>query len=89
GNGAMDELQRQGQFEPPELSDLERAIEDFLEGEEGHARSSGLVLADLWDAERLEALPCCAAARVNRLREMNLIQRNLPLPPCPSGLRHS
>jgi archaeosine synthase beta-subunit len=89
GNGAMEELQRQGQFEPPTLRDLEMALEDFLEGEEGNARSSGLVVADLWDAERLEAPSCCAVIRVNRLRDMNLIQRNLPLHPCPSGLRHS
>jgi radical SAM enzyme (TIGR01210 family) len=89
GNGAMDELQRQGQFEPPTLGDLEMALEDFLESEEGNARAAGLVVADLWDAERLEAPSCCAATRVNRLRDMNLIQRNLPLSPCPSGLRHS
>jgi radical SAM enzyme (TIGR01210 family) len=112
GNGAMEELQRQGQFEPPELSDLERAIEDFLEGkegdtqsagighletaiedflegEEGNGRSSGIVLADLWNADALAAPTCCRAARIERLRSMNLLQRNLPLPPCPSGLRHS
>ncbi|MGZ6988586.1 MAG: hypothetical protein ACXVH0_06480, partial [Thermoanaerobaculia bacterium] len=89
GNGAMEELQRQGQFQPPTLRDLEMALEDFLEGEEGTARSSGLLLADLWDADALAAAPpCCASARVNRLREMNLLQRSLPLPPCPSGLRH-
>jgi radical SAM enzyme (TIGR01210 family) len=86
GNGAMEELQRQGQFQPPTFEDLEMALEDFLEGEEGNARSSGLVLADLWNADALGAPSCCAVSRVNRLRKMNLIQRNLPLPPCPSGL---
>ena len=88
GNGAMDELQRQGLFEPPELSDLERAIEDFLEGEEGKTSLAGLVVADLWDADRLEAPACCRAARIERLRRINTIQRNLPLPPCPS-CRHN
>jgi uncharacterized Fe-S cluster-containing MiaB family protein len=89
GNGAMEELQRQGRFEPPALSDLEGAIEDFLEGEEGNTRPPGLVLADLWNADALGASSCCAAARVSRLRKMNLLQRSLPLPPCPSCLRPS
>jgi hypothetical protein len=89
GNGTLEELRRQGQFQPPTLRDLEMALEDFFEGEEGRAPATGLVLADLWDADALAAPPCCAAARVNRLRKMNLIQRNLPLPPCPSGCRHS
>ncbi len=128
----MEELQRQGLFEPPTLSDLEMAMEDCLEGEEGDVQAAGLaqletanedflegeerkapaagrvhrekaiedflerdegrvgapglVLADLWNADALGAPSCCAAARVSRLREMNLIQRNLPLPPCPSCL---
>ncbi|HMA29037.1 MAG TPA: radical SAM protein [Thermoanaerobaculia bacterium] len=94
GNGALEELQRQGHFIPPTLEDLETALGDFLErdsveGEEEGARSSGIVLADLWNADALPAPSCCSAARVNRLRAMNLLQRNLPLPPCPSPLRHA
>jgi radical SAM enzyme (TIGR01210 family) len=89
GNGAMEELQRQGQFSPPTFEDLEMAIEDFLEGEEGSAPSSGIVLADLWNADALVVPPCCGAARIERLQSMNLLQRNLPLPPCPSCHRHS
>jgi archaeosine synthase beta-subunit len=89
GNGAMEELQRQGQFIPPTLRDLEMAIEDFLEGEEGRPRAAGLVLADLWNADALVAPACCAASRIDRLRSMNLLQRNPPLPPCPSCLSHS
>jgi hypothetical protein len=65
------------------------AIEDFLEGEEGNARAAGLVVADLWDAEALAAPRCCAAARVDRLRKMNIIRRNLPFPSCPEGRHHS
>jgi hypothetical protein len=84
GNGTLEELQREGHFEPPGLSDLERAMEDFLEGEEGPGEARGMVLADLWNADQLPAPRCCAAARVDRLRQMNLIQRNLPLPLCPS-----
>ncbi len=89
GNGALEELQRAGEFTPPGLSDLERALGDFLEGEKGEGIAPGMLLADLWDAGRLDAPRCCAAARVDRLRSMNLIQRNLPVPPCPSGLRHA
>lgn len=111
GNGAMEELQRQGQFDSPTLRDLETALEDFLEGreedaqvaglahretgmgdflegEERKTRSPGIVLADLWNADSLAAPACCAAARIDRLRSMNLLQRNLPLSPCPSGHRH-
>jgi radical SAM enzyme (TIGR01210 family) len=89
GNGALEELRRTGEFTPPALLDLERALEEFFEGEEGKGRAPGMLLADLWDAGRLDAPLCCAAARVGRLRAMNLIQRNLPVAPCPSGPRHS
>ncbi len=85
GNGTLEELQRTGDFTPPALSDLERALGDCLEGEEGDASAPGIVLADLWNADQLPAPRCCAAARVNRLRSMNVIQRSLPLlPSCPS-----
>lgn len=83
GNGTLEELQRTGDFTPPALSDLERAMEDFLEGEGGKGRAAGargMVLADLWNADALPAPACCAAARIERLRAMNTFQRNLPLP---------
>jgi radical SAM enzyme (TIGR01210 family) len=95
GNGTLEELQRVGEFTPPGLIDLERALGDLLEGEEGGGRTTGrddpagLVLADLWNAHELAAPRCCAAARVDRLHTMNIIQRNLPLPTCPLGLDHS
>jgi radical SAM enzyme (TIGR01210 family) len=89
GNGTLEELQRAGEFTPPALSDLERALGDFLEGEEGRAGTRGMVLADLWNADALAAPACCAAARIERLRVMNTFQRNLSLPPCPSELLHS
>jgi radical SAM enzyme (TIGR01210 family) len=89
GNGALEELHRNGHFEPPTLRNLEMAMEDFLEGEEGRAPVGGLVLADLWDAAALAAPPCCSAARVERLRTMNHIQRNIPFPPCPSCGPHA
>jgi radical SAM enzyme (TIGR01210 family) len=85
GNGALEELQRSGQFEPPSLLTFEESFALAL----ASRPPDRLVLADLWDAGALAAPPCCAAARVERLRKMNFIQRNLPLPPCPSGVRHS
>jgi radical SAM enzyme (TIGR01210 family) len=97
GNGTLEELQRTGDFTPPTLRDLERALEDFLEGEEGKGDARGLVFADVWNADALQAPACCAAARIERLRTMNTLQRNPPLPlplslpsssvspfPCPS-----
>jgi archaeosine synthase beta-subunit len=83
GNGTLEELQRTGDFTPPTLRDLEMALEDFLEGEEGNGRAAGargMLLADLWNADALPAPACCAAARIERLRAMNTFQRNLPLP---------
>jgi hypothetical protein len=87
GSGALEELQRQGLFEPPTLRDLERALEDFFEGEEGKGRAQGMLLADLWDAGALPAPACCRDARIERLRAMNTFQGSLPLPACPVG-RH-
>jgi archaeosine synthase beta-subunit len=84
GNGALEELHRSGHFEPPSLLTLEESFALAL----ACRPPDRLVLADLWDADALAAPPCCAAARVERLRRMNFIQRNLPLPPsCPSGCR--
>jgi radical SAM enzyme (TIGR01210 family) len=87
GNGTLEELQRRGLFEPPTLADLESAVEDFFEGKNGPR--PGLLFADLWDANRLGASPCCAAPRVERLRRMNLRQRNLPPFSCPEARRHA
>jgi archaeosine synthase beta-subunit len=88
GNGALEELQRTGDFTPPGLGDLEAAIGDFFEGEETRGgRARGMLLADLWDAGSLQAPACCREARIERLRAMNTFQRNLPLQPCPAG-RH-
>lgn len=85
GNGALEELERRGEFFPPTLADLENAMGDSFERGIGR----GLLLADLWDVDRLQAPPCCAPARVGRLREMNLLQRNLLFPSCTECGRHS
>jgi radical SAM enzyme (TIGR01210 family) len=76
GNGAMEALSEQELFEPPTLSDLERAVSL------GRWRARGRVLADLWDLERLAACPRCFFDRQERLRQENLRQCSLPAVRC-------
>jgi radical SAM enzyme (TIGR01210 family) len=80
GNGAMDALAARGSFEPPRLSDLERAFAASLDFAAGRAR----VFADLWDADRLRVSACarCFTPRVERLARMNLDQRATPAVAC-------
>jgi len=73
GNGAMEELQRQGQFTPPRLESLEEVLEYGL----GLRR--GRVFADLWDAAHFYSCQRCGPARAARLHSMNLTQQ--PAPP--------
>jgi radical SAM enzyme (TIGR01210 family) len=83
GNGTLEELHKSGHFAPPSLFTFEESFALAL----ASRPPDGLVLADLWDAGRLGAPACCAAARIERLRAMNTLQRDLPLPACPAG-RH-
>ena len=76
GNGAMEELQRQGLFEPPTLASLEQAVEYGL------ARAKGRVFADLWNIEPLFRCRVCGPARRARLADMNLHQSISPRVAC-------
>ena len=76
GNGALDELARQGQFSEPQL-DMVEEIADFGVGL-GKAR----VFADLWDARRFSTCPKCFEAREARLHRMNCTQTILPRVDC-------
>ena len=70
GNGAMEQLQQSGAFEPPLASSLERVICESV------GKSSTVVSADLWDWQRLRGLCAdCSQARFERLRQMNLNQK--------------
>jgi uncharacterized Fe-S cluster-containing MiaB family protein len=69
GNGELDRLERSGEFAPPTLAQMERALERSLE------LGRGVVLADLWDIERLIDCPQCGPERVARLEQMNLSGR--------------
>jgi radical SAM enzyme (TIGR01210 family) len=65
GNGEMDRLARYGEFTPPTLRLFEEAAERSV------ALGRGVVLADLWDVERLEGCGECSGERIARLKRMN------------------
>jgi hypothetical protein len=68
GNGAMELLQKAGQFDPPDLATFERAVEY------GVTLKRGRVFADLWEIERIATCLHCRAARIARLEHINLTQ---------------
>lgn len=78
GNGTMEVLERRGLFRRPSLADVERAFAACLALD-----ARPFVLVDLWDLDRVAACGRCAAARRERLRQMNLAQRVLPVVHCP------
>lgn len=69
GNGALDELERFGEFREPSLGDVEEAQEFGLQ------QQAGRVIADTWDLERFCGCSRCGRARRERLERMNLAQR--------------
>jgi archaeosine synthase beta-subunit len=69
GNGAMEELARQGQFAPPSLESLEAALEYGL------SQRAGRVFLDLWDIEKVSPDAPDRTARIDRLARMNLSQK--------------
>jgi archaeosine synthase beta-subunit len=68
GNGAMEELERHGQFAPPSLDSLERAMEYGL------SLRAGRVFVDLWDIDRVLPAALDRTARITRLAQANLQQ---------------
>ena len=68
GNGAMEQLHKQGAFGQPEMQSLEDAVEY------GIGLRAGRILADLWDIERIFVCNRCGPSRAERLRAMNLTQ---------------
>jgi radical SAM enzyme (TIGR01210 family) len=65
GNGEMERLSELGLFSPPTTRQLEAALEGSLQLQQG------VVLVDLWDAERLAGCPECRAARIDRMARLN------------------
>jgi archaeosine synthase beta-subunit len=76
GNGAMDALLKSGEFSPPSLSTLERALRSAL------ALKKGRVFADTWNLEPFSSCAACLEPRRERLRAINLAQRDLPAFAC-------
>lgn len=76
GNGAMERLLASGEFTPPSLAVLEEAVRRVL------ALQTGRVFADTWGLEAFSRCPRCFAARRDRLRAINLAQRDLPSVSC-------
>jgi hypothetical protein len=76
GNGAMEQLMEAGEFSPPRLSTLEKALELALN------LRAGRVFADTWNLEPFSACSVCLGGRRERLRLMNLRQQFLPAVRC-------
>jgi radical SAM enzyme (TIGR01210 family) len=79
GNGAMEELARQGHFTPPRLESLEEVL-DY-----GIGLRRGRVFADLWDVARFCSCQRCGPARAERLHTVNLTQQRAPAVVCSCG----
>jgi radical SAM enzyme (TIGR01210 family) len=76
GNGILDQMERDGLFAPPSVRSMERVVA------EGIALGRGRVFVDLWDAERFAKCDDCRSERIDRLRRMNLSQRDEPAVLC-------
>jgi hypothetical protein len=76
GNGAMERLREAGEWAPPEIESLERALEY------GVRLGRGRVFADLWDVKHFARCETCAPLRIARLREMNDSQAVPPAVVC-------
>lgn len=68
GNGAMEELTKEGHFSAPGITSLEKVLEY------GIALHKGRVLADTWDLELFSDCRLCFQARLNRMISMNYSQ---------------
>jgi len=76
GNGALEALEREGQFRPSSLESLEEAMDGAL------SYGKGMVLADTWDLERFGKCTACFSLRRARLIRMNQEQVVLPTVLC-------
>lgn len=72
GNGVMNSLQNDNDFEEPKLSSLESVMEQGLKISGNDRR----LFVDLWDAGRFSHCEKCCKARVDRLGRMNDSQSN-------------
>jgi radical SAM enzyme (TIGR01210 family) len=77
GNGALEKLMETGEFSPPKLSSLEKALELSL-----RLRGGGRILADTWDLAQFSSCPACLETRRQRLLAMNIAQEISPAVDC-------
>lgn len=83
GNGALDRLMETGEFSPPSIETLEKALDSVL------ALKKGRAFADLWDLDRFSRCAACLPERKRRLELTNLSQHpQLPVR-CPACLAYS
>ena len=78
GNGALEELQAEGEWRPVPLALLEDAFDRALEV------TASIVQVDVWDLHRWSECEDCAPRRTARLRQMNLDGKRRPRVPCVS-----
>jgi hypothetical protein len=79
GNGAIDQLQRQGDFSPPRIESLEEVLEY------GVGLGRGRVFADLWDIQQFSSCERCGPARALRMDTINRTQQHQPIVVCSCG----
>lgn len=72
GNGAMDLMEKNGDFAKPDIRSLETVLEY------GIGLNSGRVFADTWDLGLFSKCNNCLGNRTQRIIEMNLTQKILP-----------
>lgn len=72
GNGVMDLLEKDGEFLPPTLKELEKVFVDSLRLKRGR------VFCDVWDLQKFSNCDMCFEKRKNRLESMNLTQKIVP-----------
>jgi len=68
GNGVLDQLQKRGDFTPPNLKSMESALVAGL------AMNRGRVFMDLWDVQQFVTCHRCSSDRQNRILQMNQTQ---------------
>ena len=71
------ELLAAGEFTPPRLTTLERALELALNLRRGR------VFADTWNLEQFSACAACLEGRRERLHAINVTQQSRPIIDCP------
>jgi radical SAM enzyme (TIGR01210 family) len=69
GNGALDQLQKEGLFVQPRIESIEEVLAY------GIGKKCGRVFADLWDIGKFSVCSACTPERIKRLQSMNLFQK--------------